>query len=118
MPGDDNMNAVRNEPARAASAIGSGDAAARFAALQAQFKTSYGEIFDDPQYKARGNIAFVSDERAGKHALPNVVPRLTETPGGIDTLGPALGAHNDEVFKGLLGLSDETMQRLRAENVI
>lgn len=51
MPGDDNMNAVRNEPARAASAIGSADAAARFAALQAQFKTSYGEIFDDPQAK-------------------------------------------------------------------
>ena len=76
------------------------------------------EIFEDPQYKARGNIAFVKDERVGEVALPNVVPRLSETPGRIDSLGPALGAHNDEVFGGILGLAPERIAALRAAGVI
>jgi crotonobetainyl-CoA:carnitine CoA-transferase CaiB-like acyl-CoA transferase len=59
----------------------------------------------DPQFEARQNIVFVADERAGEYAIPNVVPRLSETPGRIDSLGPALGAHNAEIFQGLLGLS-------------
>lgn len=76
------------------------------------------EIFEDPQYKARQNIAFIKDERIGEVAIPNVVPRLTDTPGGIDSLGPTLGAHNDEVLRGLLGLSDERMAALSAAGVI
>ena len=76
------------------------------------------EIFEDPQYRARGNIAFVEDERAGALALPNVVPRLTDTPGRIDSVGPALGQHNDEVFRGRLGLSPERIAALEAAGVI
>jgi crotonobetainyl-CoA:carnitine CoA-transferase CaiB-like acyl-CoA transferase len=76
------------------------------------------EIFEDPHYKARGNIAYVTDERAGELALPNVVPRLTETPGRIDSVGPALGQHNDEVFRGMLGLSPERIESLKAAGVI
>jgi crotonobetainyl-CoA:carnitine CoA-transferase CaiB-like acyl-CoA transferase len=76
------------------------------------------EIFVDPQFEARQNIAFVADERAGKHAIPNVVPRLSETPGRIDSLGPALGAHNAEIFQGLLGLSPQRMAELEAAGVI
>src|ERR1700730_8581426 len=76
------------------------------------------EIFVDPQFEARQNIAFVADERAGKHAIPNVVPRLSATPGRIDSLGPALGAHNAEIFQGLLGLSPQRMAELEAAGVI
>ena len=45
------------------------------------------EIFEDPHFAARGNIDFVEDERIGKLAFPNVVPRLSATPGGIDRGG-------------------------------
>ena len=45
------------------------------------------EIFEDPQYAARENIVRVQDARAGEIAVPNVVPRLTGTPGSVDTLG-------------------------------
>lgn len=79
---------------------------------------SIDEIFEDPQYKARGNIAFVQDERIGELAIPNVVPRLTGTPGGVDSLGPALGAHNEEVLRGMLGLSEERMAELAKAGVI
>ncbi len=79
---------------------------------------SISEIFEDPQFQARENIAFVKDARVGELAVPNVVPRLTATPGRIDHLGPALGADNDDVLGGLLGLSKERMSELTAAGVI
>ena len=76
------------------------------------------EIFEDPQYAARGNILKMQDERVGELPIPNLVPRLSDTPGSVKWLGPRLGEHNDEVFKGLLGLSDEELRRLASEGVI
>jgi crotonobetainyl-CoA:carnitine CoA-transferase CaiB-like acyl-CoA transferase len=76
------------------------------------------EIFEDPQYAARGNIARVTDPRAGEIAVPNVVPRLNETPGEVEWLGPALGAHNSEVYGALLGLDADALTDLEAEGVI
>ncbi|MET1001360.1 MAG: CoA transferase [Acidimicrobiia bacterium] len=79
---------------------------------------SIDEIFDDPHYAARGNVAARHDERVGDLSVPNVVPRLTATPGRIDWLGPALGAHTNAVLHDLLGLSPEEIDRLRDEGVI
>jgi len=80
---------------------------------------SIAEIFEDPHVKARGNIAFVSDPRSDLTvAMPNVVPRLVDTPGRIDTLGPPLGAHNAEVYGDLLGLDAERMASLKQSGVI
>jgi succinyl-CoA:(S)-malate CoA-transferase subunit B len=76
------------------------------------------EIFEDPQYASRGNIAHFKDERVGEYSVPNVVPRLTDTPGGIDRLGPALGEHNDEIYRQRLGLSEERIQELMRAGVI
>ena len=76
------------------------------------------EIFEDPQYAARGNILTVEDDRVGKLPIPNLVPRLSDTPGSVNWLGPRLGEHNDEIFKGLLGLTDDDLRRLGTEGVI
>jgi crotonobetainyl-CoA:carnitine CoA-transferase CaiB-like acyl-CoA transferase len=76
------------------------------------------EIFEDPQYKARENILILEDARAGEMAVPNVVPRLSETPGGIDWLGCSLGAHNREIFGGLLGVDDARIAELSEKGVI
>jgi formyl-CoA transferase len=43
---------------------------------------------------------------------------LTATPGRIVSLGPPLGNANDEMYRGLLGLSAAEIQRLRATGVI
>jgi crotonobetainyl-CoA:carnitine CoA-transferase CaiB-like acyl-CoA transferase len=76
------------------------------------------EIFKDPHYAARENILHVQDPRVGELAVPNLVPRLSETPGTIHWLGQPLGAHNDEIYGGLLGLEPAEIQRLREIAVI
>jgi crotonobetainyl-CoA:carnitine CoA-transferase CaiB-like acyl-CoA transferase len=79
---------------------------------------SIDEIFDDPHDAARNNIATHHDERVGDLAVPNVIPRLSATPGAIDWLGPALGAHTDQIYEGLLGLSAERIAELRSDGVL
>lgn len=79
---------------------------------------SIAEIFEDPQYKARDNIAWVQDERLGELAIPNVVPRLSETPGRVNWLGPSLGAHNDDVYRDWLRLDPQEVARLAELRVI
>jgi crotonobetainyl-CoA:carnitine CoA-transferase CaiB-like acyl-CoA transferase len=79
---------------------------------------SIAEIFEDPQFRARDNIRVVRDPRVGEIAMPDVCPRLSDTPGAIAWLGPALGEHTEQVYKDLLGLSDAEIARLRDDNVI
>jgi len=76
------------------------------------------EIFQDPQYAARGNILRVMDKRLGSLAIPNLVPRLTETPGEVRWLGPSLGEHNAEIYETRLGLTAEELTRMRANGTI
>ena len=76
------------------------------------------EIFEDPQYASRGNILKMLDERAGEVAIPNLVPRLSATPGEVKWLGPALGASNAEVYEGMLGMTSADLKGLEARGVI
>jgi crotonobetainyl-CoA:carnitine CoA-transferase CaiB-like acyl-CoA transferase len=83
---------------------------------------SIDEIFEDPQYRARENIAYVNEPRipGGGHAfaVPNVMPRLSATPGHIHWLGPALGAHTKDVLKDWIGLGDADIEALKASGAI
>jgi len=76
------------------------------------------EIFTDPQYASRGNILRMRDSRAGELAVPNLVPRLSDTPGRVNWLGTQLGSHNEEIYQGLLGLTAAELSRLRDAGVV
>jgi crotonobetainyl-CoA:carnitine CoA-transferase CaiB-like acyl-CoA transferase len=77
------------------------------------------DLFQDPQVKARQNIVEVSDPTLGAVHVPGVVPRLSRTPGAIRHPGPReLGAHNEEIYLGRLGLDRAEFDRLRADGVI
>jgi crotonobetainyl-CoA:carnitine CoA-transferase CaiB-like acyl-CoA transferase len=76
------------------------------------------DIFRDPQFAARGNLLRVVDDRVGEITIPNVVPLLSRTPGHVTHLGPELGAHNDEIYRGLLGLQAGDLAALRKDGVI
>ena len=76
------------------------------------------EIFADLQYRARGTLVRIPDEDLGDVILPDVQPRLSQSPGKIRHPGLGLGAANDEVFRGQLGLSEDELRRLREEGVV
>ena len=79
---------------------------------------SIADIFADPQFKARGNLVPIQVPGVGEVVVPGVLPRLSETPGRIDNLGPPLGDANDAVYRGLLGLGDADIAALKADKVI
>lgn len=76
------------------------------------------EIFEDPQYKARENILYFQDTRAGEIAIPNIVPKMSATPGHVNWLGPALGEHNQEILGNLLGIPESEIDKLIEKKVI
>lgn len=75
-------------------------------------------IFADPHIAARENIVHVATHSGAPCAVPNVLPRLSKTPGRIDALGPALGAHTVEILQTLLGLSAADCDLLRTKRII
>jgi len=75
------------------------------------------EIVSDPQFQARG--AFEEIDVGGRPLkLPAIAPKLSATPGRTDWAGPAVGAHNREVFAGVLGLTDAEIAELEQAGVI
>ncbi|HEV2357526.1 MAG TPA: CoA transferase, partial [bacterium] len=75
-------------------------------------------ILADGQYAARDDIATVADPDAGTLRMPGVIPKFTDTPGAIRHAGPALGAHNGEIYGEWLHLGAAELERLHAEGVI
>ena len=75
------------------------------------------DVFTDPQFVAREAIVRVRDGELGEVRMQCVVPRFSETPGAVHRAGPALGEHNDEVYRAL-GLAADEIDRLRLAGVI
>ena len=75
------------------------------------------DVFTDPQFVAREAIVRVPDGELGEVRMQCVVPRFSETPGAVHRAGPALGEHNNEVYRAL-GLAADEIDRLRIAGVI
>ncbi len=76
------------------------------------------DIFEDPHYAARNDIVEMPHKRLGSIKMPGVFPVFSETPGEIKWVGPELGEHNQDVYGGILGLSQDEIAELRAKNII
>lgn len=76
------------------------------------------DIVNDEHYRARNSFIEVPVEDFGTMKMPAVTPVLSDTPGGVLWPGAQIGAHNDEIYKGLLGFDDDTVQSLKARNII
>jgi crotonobetainyl-CoA:carnitine CoA-transferase CaiB-like acyl-CoA transferase len=76
------------------------------------------DIFADPHFRARENLASVPDAELGTVRMQNVTPKLSRTPGRIDSAGPRLGAHTEEVLDEWLGVGEDEVLALREHGVI
>ena len=76
------------------------------------------EMLADPHFAARDAITSLVDPILGEVKMQNVVPKLSKTPGQLHWTGPDLGAHNEEVYSQLLGLSQDRLFSLSEQGVI
>jgi crotonobetainyl-CoA:carnitine CoA-transferase CaiB-like acyl-CoA transferase len=76
------------------------------------------EVMTDPHMHERGALQWIDHPEFGRLVAPNSPLRLH----GADTVpaapSPALGEHDQEVYRGWLGLSEGELARLRAAGVI
>jgi crotonobetainyl-CoA:carnitine CoA-transferase CaiB-like acyl-CoA transferase len=77
------------------------------------------DLFQDPHVQARENILAIPSPLGGLLSMVGVVPRLTASPGRVDSAGPVeAGAHNEEIYCGRLGLSRDELRALAARGVV
>ena len=76
------------------------------------------DIFEDPHYRARESLVTVEHPRLGPLRMQGVVPKLSATPSLPPKAAPELGADNESVYLGLLGLARAEYDALRARHVI
>jgi crotonobetainyl-CoA:carnitine CoA-transferase CaiB-like acyl-CoA transferase len=71
----------------------------------------------DAQYQARG--MFETVQVGGEDLkIAAMVPKLSDTPGRTDWPGPEVGAHNDEVFGSLLGMTSDQIKDFQERGII
>lgn len=79
---------------------------------------SIADIADDPHYAARKTLTEMMVEGVGPLPFPSPLPRLSETPGQLNSLGPELGSSNAAIYREWLGLSESELNQLKNEGVI
>lgn len=95
------------------------DVVDEFAKAQAALGVVYdvSRVVSDPQYNAIGAIATVQDEDLGPVRMPNVLFRMSGTPGSIRHAGRAHGADTDQVLASI-GVTAEQVAQLREHGVV
>lgn len=79
---------------------------------------SISDIFEDPHYAAREDIVDVPDEEFDFVKMPATFPKFSKTPGRVLHSGRGLGADNDEIYRGLLALSEDEIAELQTDGAI
>jgi crotonobetainyl-CoA:carnitine CoA-transferase CaiB-like acyl-CoA transferase len=76
------------------------------------------QLLADEHLRARGTFRRVQDPDLGEITVQAPVALFSETPGRIEHLGRDLGADNDAVYGGLLGLDPDRLADLQSAAVI
>ena len=74
-------------------------------------------IDNDPNTKEWGLFPPVDHPMMGKVRVDGMPIKLSETPARIERGGPTLGQHNQEVFAGVLGIDQATVDAFTEEGV-
>jgi len=80
--------------------------------------TATGEdLFNSPQYQARGFFVDIEHPQAGKLTYPGTALKMGDLPWWHER-APLLGEHNEEIYCGRLGYTRPDLARLRAAGII
>lgn len=123
--GHDARLAVKAELAKlTADWAKSQDAYSAMQALQAKgvpagvVQTAKDIVERDPQIAHRGHLVTVEGHVEMGPTVYNAPPyKLSKTPFQMQRPAPTLGQHNDDIFKGMLGVSDAEMERMKQADV-
>lgn len=75
------------------------------------------DIASDPHYRERAMLLDARLDDGTPVQLPGIVPKLSRTPGTVDSPAPQLGQHTDEILAAL-GISEPTRVQWRARHII
>lgn len=78
---------------------------------------SMADVFADDHVQKRQSLVEVDHPALGSITMPAVVPRFSDTPGEVRTVGPDLGEHTRTVLSDL-GLAESEIDRLATAGVI
>ncbi len=110
--------------ARVQDWVGAFDAAEALARLDAadvpcSRVNSVKDLFEDEHLRARDNLIPVPGPGGDTLWMPGIVPKLSLTPGRVTSAGPAtVGAHNEEIYCGRLGLTRDDLDALARKGIV
>ena len=77
------------------------------------------EMLNDPHFIDREALVDVPSERWPDLKMQNVFPKMSKTQGQIRWPGvEELGAHNNEIYEGILNLSKDQLSDLKKKSII
>ena len=102
------------------SALTAAEVEERCIAHEVPVATAYSaaDILADPHMAFRGDLVTVDDPVAGPHLQQAPFPRLDGRRPTAPRPAPRLGEHNDEVWRQVVGLTDDELATARADGVI
>ena len=71
------------------------------------------QLLADEHLRARGTFVEIDDPDLGPMTVQAPVARMSDSPGRVEHLGRSLGADNDAVYGGLLGIGPDRLAELR-----
>lgn len=75
------------------------------------------DMFSDPQFLARDMLLSSKLPDGKTFKMPGIVPKLSDTPGEVEWIGPELGEHNHSILTQL-GYSPEQISQLKNSGAI
>ena len=88
------------------------------AGVRAAAVANQGQAMANPHFHERGDISLIERSISGAHLYVNFPFHFEQPVTGWDQASPELGQHNRVVLQDILGMTDEEIAQLAADEII